>query len=363
MLIDRAEVLVRAGKGGDGCVSFRREKFIPRGGPDGGDGGDGGGVYAVADPNVETLLDFQSRYHWYASNGQPGMGRNCTGKKGESLTLMLPIGTLIYDKETGILIKDLSEPGVQVCLAEPGKGGRGNARFARSDHQTPREFERGTPGQERILQLDLKLIADVGIVGLPNAGKSTLLSRLTHAKPKIADYPFTTLQPQLGIVELSGLRRFVMADIPGLIEGAHDGAGLGDEFLRHIERTRVLLHIVDVAGDQTGVDPVEAYRVIRRELAEYSAALADKPEVVVANKIDLTGGREAADALAKAIGKAVRPISAVTGAGLKELPEAVWKLVTEARQPEPEVAVDVQTDGGNAEDQSQRPPHLRSLST
>jgi GTPase len=362
MLIDRAEILVRGGKGGDGCVSFRREKFVPRGGPDGGDGGDGGGVYAVADPNVETLLDFQSRYHWFAANGQPGMGRNCTGKKGESLTLKLPVGTLIYDKETGILIKDLSEPGIQVCLAEPGTGGRGNARFARSDHQTPREFERGTAGQERILFLDLKLIADVGIVGLPNAGKSTLLSRLTHARPKIADYPFTTLQPQLGIVELPGLRRFVMADIPGLIEGAHDGAGLGDEFLRHVERTRLLLHVVDVAGSLSGVEPLEAYRVIRRELSEYSPALGEKPEIVVANKIDLTGGREAANELAGAIGKDVWPISAVTGAGLRELPELLWRRLLELKQggeSEGELVAEPEGTGG----EPALPPHLRSATT
>ena len=238
MLIDRAEIYVAGGKGGDGCVSFRREKYVPQGGPDGGDGGHGGSVYAAATAGVDTLLDFTGRHHWTADNGQPGMGKDRTGRSAQDLVLELPPGTLIYDRDTGVLIKDLCEPGVRVCIAEGGKGGRGNARFARADHRVPREFEEGTPGVERWLRLELKLIADVGLVGLPNAGKSTLLSRLSRARPKIADYPFTTLQPQLGIVALSDDRRFVLADIPGLIEGAHEGAGLGDEFLRHIERTR-----------------------------------------------------------------------------------------------------------------------------
>jgi len=332
MLIDHAEILVRAGKGGDGCLSFRREKFVPKGGPDGGDGGDGGAVFAVADTNVETLLDFQSRYHWIAGNGQPGSGRNCSGRKGDSLTLKLPVGTLIFDRDTDVLIKDLSVAGEQVCIAEAGMGGRGNARFARADHQTPREFDRGTPGQERIVRLELKLIADVGLVGLPNSGKSTLLSRLTHARPKIADYPFTTLKPQLGIVELTGQRRFVLADIPGLIEGAHSGAGLGDEFLRHIERTRVILHLVDVGSEQTGKAPLEAYRIVRNELALYSAALADKPEIIVATKVDLTDGREAADTLSREIGREVWPISAVAGHGLAPVVERLWTLVNESKQ-------------------------------
>ncbi len=333
MLIDRAEIQVRAGKGGDGCMSMRREKFVPKGGPDGGDGGDGGGVFAEVDPNVETLLDFQSRYHWFARNGQPGAGKKMTGRNGESLTLRLPSGTLIYDKETGVLLKDLTAPGDRICLAEPGRGGRGNARFARADHQTPREFEKGTPGQERTLCLELKLIADIGLIGLPNAGKSTLLSRLTHAKPKIADYPFTTLSPQLGIVELSGQRRLVLADLPGLIEGAHEGSGLGDEFLQHIERTRVVAHVVDVGTDLSERGALEAYHIIRNELAAYSPELARKPELLIANKTDLTGGCDRAAALGREAGVAVHAVSAVTGVGLETLVELLWQLVGKVKKP------------------------------
>lgn len=333
MLIDRAEIYVRAGKGGDGCVSFRREKFIPKGGPDGGDGGDGGTVYAVATPGVDTLLDFAGRHHWIARNGQPGMGKKMAGRKAEDLEMPLPSGTLIYDRDSGILIKDLSTPGERVVIAQGGKGGRGNARFARPAHQTPREFEEGTPGQERWLRLELKLIADVGIVGLPNAGKSTLLSRLSKARPKIADYPFTTLQPQLGIMELSGHRRLVIADIPGLIEGAHEGAGLGDAFLRHIERTRVILHLVDVGDEYAVMPPLEAYRAVVNELGKYSAELSAKPELVAASKSELSGGDEAATELAAAIHKQVLPISAVTGKGLNALAERLWTLVRSIETP------------------------------
>lgn len=331
MLVDRAEIYVRGGNGGHGCLSFRREKFIPKGGPDGGDGGNGGNVLAVAAPEVETLLDFAGRHHWIATNGQPGQGKNMTGRSAGDLTLELPVGTLVYDRETGVLIKDLSPAGETVCLAEGGKGGRGNARFATPTHQTPREAEDGTPGRERWLKLELKLIADVGIVGLPNAGKSTLLSRLSRAHPKIADYPFTTLRPQLGTVELSDHRRFILADIPGLIEGAHEGAGLGDDFLRHIERTRAILHLVDVGSEYAELSPVEAYRVVRTELGKYGQALVGKEELVVANKIDVTGGGEAAKELAAAIGKEVLPISAVTGKGVPILAERLWSLVQAAR--------------------------------
>ncbi|MCH7884864.1 MAG: GTPase ObgE [Planctomycetes bacterium] len=331
MLVDRAEIYVRAGKGGNGCVSFRRERFIPKGGPDGGDGGDGGGVYAEAAPGVDTLLDFGSRHHWIAKDGRPGRGKDCSGRGGEPLILKLPPGTLIYDRDSGVLIKDVTTIGERICLAEPGKGGRGNTRFARADHQTPREAEPGTPGQERWLRLELKLIADVGIVGLPNAGKSTLLSRLSRARPKIADYPFTTLQPQLGIAELSDHRRLVLADIPGLIEGAHKGTGLGDEFLRHIERTRLILHVVDVGTGVEQTPPAKAYQTIRSELAQYSPELAAKEELVVGNKIDLTGGPESALALAEAIGKAVLPVSAVAGLGLPTMLETLWSRVQHAR--------------------------------
>ncbi len=336
MLIDRAEIYIRAGKGGDGCVSFLREKYTPKGGPDGGHGGDGGGVYAVADSAIETLLDFAGRHHWRAKNGQPGMGKNMTGKAGVDLIIGLPAGTLIYDRDTDILIKDLSTVGEQICVARGGIGGKGNIAFATPTNQVPREFEKGTEGQERWLRLELKLIADVGFVGLPNAGKSTLLSRLSKARPKIASYPFTTLRPQLGIAELSDDRRIVIADIPGLIQGAHDGAGLGDEFLRHIERTRAILHIIDVGSDLATMPPLESYKAIRNELSRYSEKLANTPEIIAANKIDLTGGSEAADELEQALGKKVLRISAVAGKGLPQLMEALWSLVkTEKISPEP----------------------------
>lgn len=331
LLVDQAEIYIRAGKGGDGCLSFRREKYIPKGGPDGGDGGDGGDVYAIAYRGVDTLLDFAGRHHWVADNGQPGMGKNKSGKRGDDLLVKLPLGTMIYDRETKLLLKDLTTIDEPVCIARAGKGGRGNARFARATHQTPQEFERGTPGEERWLRLELKLMADVGIVGLPNAGKSTLLSRLSKARPKIADYPFTTLQPQLGIVELSGHRRFVLADIPGIIEGAHAGAGLGGAFLRHIERTRVLLHVIDVGSELTPMAPMEAYKTIRSELAKKSPELAAKPEIIAANKIDLTAGEGAAAELAAAIGRPVLPISAVAGKGLQRLTETMWSFVQETK--------------------------------
>ena len=338
MLADQADIYVRSGKGGDGCVSFRREKFIPKGGPDGGDGADGGSVRVVATPGVETLLDFKGRHHWIAENGQPGLGKNMTGRQGTDLILRLPIGTLLFDRDTDVLIKDLSDFHTPVVVARGGKGGRGNTHFARPDHQTPREFEPGTPGEERWLRLELKLLADVGIVGLPNAGKSTLLSRLSKARPKIADYPFTTLKPNLGIVELSDHRRFVMADIPGLVQGAHEGAGLGDAFLKHIERTRAILHIVDVGSQYAPLPPADAYRTLRTELTKYSSELARKAEVIAANKIDLTDGDEAARALAEAIGKKVLPISAVSGKGLQQLAEALWALVSHSKKAAPAAA-------------------------
>ena len=347
MIADQAEIYVRAGNGGHGCVSFRREKYIPKGGPDGGDGGDGGHVYAVARHHVETLLDFNSRHHWVAGNGQPGMGKQMTGRGGDDIVLELPLGTLIYDRDSDVLIKDLNEPDEPVRLVEGGKGGRGNVHFKRADHQVPREAEPGTPGQERWLRLELKLMADVGLVGLPNAGKSTLLSRLSKAHPRIAGYPFTTLKPQLGICELPGHRRFVMADIPGLIEGAHQGAGLGDAFLKHIERTRMILHVIDVGDPHAATDPAKAYHTIRHELSQYSPHLAGKEEIIVANKIDITDGDIGATLLAEEIGKPVFQISAVAGTGLTQLAEAVWSTLHEEEEPE------------EPEPELPQPPHRR----
>ncbi|MCC7293470.1 MAG: GTPase ObgE [Phycisphaerales bacterium] len=348
MFVDSAEIYVRAGRGGHGCMSFRREKYVPRGGPDGGDGGNGGHVFLLASEGVETLLDFSGKHHWIAENGAPGAGKNCTGRSGEDLIIRLPPGTLVYDRDTGVQLIDLKEVGQQVCIAVAGRGGKGNRKFATPTHRAPREAEEGQPGQERWLRLELKLIADVGLVGLPNAGKSTLLSRLSRATPKIADYPFTTLSPQLGIVELSDHRRFVLADIPGLIEGAHEGAGLGDAFLRHIERTRVMVHMIDVGTDIGGPSAVETYHLIRRELEAYSTVLGRKRELIVANKIDLTGGEEAARALAEALGREVFAISAATGRQSQALKERIWRLLEEARAEEAETPRDeVNAPGGD----------------
>ncbi len=324
MFIDEAEIYVKAGDGGNGCASFRREKFIPKGGPDGGDGGDGGNVILQVDDSINTLMDFKGHYHWNAKRGQDGTGKNMYGKKGEDLIVKVPLGTIIYDKETCLLLKDLSEPDQRVCVARGGHGGKGNKKFATATNQTPRLAESGKPGEERYLKLELKLIADVGLVGLPNAGKSTLLSRVSAARPKIASYPFTTLQPYLGIVELPGFRRFVVADIPGLIEGAHKGQGLGNEFLRHIERTRVILHLVDIATAD-GSDAVANYHTIRNELSQHSEKLADKHEVVVASKMDLNPDDDIIKDFEKAAGKKVYPISSVTGQGLKDLCEFLWQ--------------------------------------
>ena len=332
--IDEAEICVRSGKGGDGCVSFRREKYVPKGGPDGGDGGDGGSVYLEADPQMSTLVDFTGHHHWTAENGRPGMGANCSGKKGEDELVKVPTGTLVFDRDNGLLLRDLSIDGDRVCVARGGIGGKGNARFATSTHQAPREFEPGTPGEERWLRLELKLIADVGVVGLPNAGKSTLLSRVSKAKPKIADYPFTTLVPNLGIVSLSGFRRFVMADVPGLVEGAHDGIGLGDQFLRHIERTRVIVHLIDLFPLEGNPTPAEAYRTIRNELESYSPTLASKPELVVANKLDLAGKTDPPELaeLAAELDCEVLGISGVSGRGLDPLTNRIWDLLEANRE-------------------------------
>ncbi|UCG47440.1 MAG: GTPase ObgE [Phycisphaerales bacterium] len=334
MFIDQAKIWVKAGDGGHGCVSFRREKFIPKGGPDGGDGGKGGDVYFEAVGNLDTLLDFAGKHHWQAQNGRPGSGANKHGASGEDLTIRVPPGTLIYDTDLDLLLKDINEVGAKVRVCRAGRGGKGNKAFATATNQTPRYAEPGKPGQERNLRLELKLIADVGLVGMPNAGKSTLISRCSAARPKIADYPFTTIEPVLGIVELPGFRRFVMADIPGLIEGAHAGAGLGHEFLRHIERTTLLVHILDIMPPD-GSDPVENYRAIMNELRLHSRVLSQKAEVVVLNKIDLDPDGKIVEDLKRRLKKDVHTISAVTGQGVRDLTEALWQKVKEMKGPAP----------------------------
>ena len=322
MFIDEATIIVRGGDGGRGCCAFRRESYVPRGGPAGGNGGDGGSVYLEADPQLSTLTDLTNQALYAAAHGRPGSGSDRRGRNGEALTVRVPPGVLIRDEETGDLLRDLTEPGGSVCVARGGRGGRGNKAFATATNRAPRNFEEGEKGEERRLALELKLIADVGLVGFPNAGKSTLLSRVSAARPRIAAYPFTTLAPQLGIVGLPGYRTLVMADLPGLIEGAHEGVGLGDQFLRHIERTRVICHLVDVAGDSQA-PAAERYAAIRAELEAYSPVLAAKAEVVVATKMDITGAADKAEALSRGIGRPVLRISAVTGHGLPQLLSAL----------------------------------------
>jgi GTP-binding protein len=330
MFIDEAKIRIKGGDGGHGCVSFRREKFLPKGGPDGGDGGRGGNVYFEAVQNLDTLRDFVGKHHWRAKNGGHGKGSNKHGANGEDLIIKVPPGTLIYDEDLNILLKDFDTIGLKVRVCLGGRGGTGNKAFATATNQAPRIATKGKKGQERNIKLVLKLIADVGLVGLPNAGKSTLISRCSAARPKIADYPFTTTEPVLGIVELSDFRRFVMADIPGLIEGAHQGAGLGLEFLKHIERTTIIVHILDIMPTD-GSEPVENYYAIRHELEKYSDALSQKQEIVVANKIDLNPDENIPEQLKKKLNKAVYAISAVTGQGIKELCEALWKMVKQTK--------------------------------
>ena len=327
MFIDEANIYVRAGDGGHGCVSFRREKFLPNGGPDGGDGGRGGSVVFVADPNKNTLSDFAGRHHWRAEKGKPGSGARKSGKSGQDLLVEVPPGTIVHDLDLGLAIADLDEPGKQITIAQGGRGGKGNFHFKSSTHQAPRESEAGGVGQERNLRLELKLIADVGLAGFPNAGKSTMLAALSQARPKVGDYPFTTLEPSLGIVELDVNRTLTIADIPGLIEGAAAGAGLGHDFLKHIDRCRAILHLVDLYP--TGRDPVEDYRAIRRELEAFSPKLAAKPEVVAVNKIDLLpGDDETVAAFRAAVAPVpVFPVSGATREGVRPMLEALWKLV------------------------------------
>jgi GTP-binding protein len=327
MFVDEAKIHVKAGDGGAGCVSFRREKYIPKGGPDGGDGGDGGSIVFVADVNKNTLLDFAGRHHWKAERGQAGMGQKMYGKSGNDLLLYVPVGTMIFDLDQSILLADLDEPAKQAVIARGGKGGRGNWHFKSSTNQTPRYAEPGTDGQERNLRLELKLIADVGLVGMPNAGKSTLLSVVSKARPKIADYPFTTLDPQLGIAEVGSDRRIVIADIPGLIEGAQHGAGLGHAFLKHIERTKVIVHLLDMFP-MDGSDPAENYRKIRGELQAFSPELAHKKELVVANKMDLATDDGAIDKLRDELSDVeILAISGATRQGIDNMLEELWRML------------------------------------
>src|SRR5918993_1143265 len=338
MFVDEVDILVEAGHGGAGAMSFRREKFVPRGGPDGGDGGKGGSVYAVASPHINTLIAFRYNREFRARRGGHGEGSNRTGKDAPDVELEVPVGTLIYQKsedpdEPPAVIGDLVEPGQRVLLAQGGIGGRGNSRFVSSTNRAPRRFEEGLPGETKQLQLHLKLLADVGLVGYPNAGKSTLISRISAARPKIADYPFTTLVPNLGVVSLSGDRTFVVADVPGLIEGAHAGKGLGDRFLKHLDRTKVLIHLVDASG-ASGRDPIHDFETIQRELAAFSPELAAKPQIVAATKMDAVADPAGVDALGAHVTAHDLPflrISAVTGEGLVELQEAIWRHLSDAK--------------------------------
>jgi len=339
MFVDEVTIQVSGGTGGDGCRSFRREKYVPRGGPDGGDGGDGGSVWLEADPDVNTLLEYRYRRQFRAERGRHGQGANRTGRSGNDLVLKVPVGTLVHDRDRVLRLADLDAPAARFRVAEGGRGGRGNARFASSVNRAPTRVEEGRPGEDREVRLELKLLADVGLVGLPNAGKSTLISRISAARPKIADYPFTTLVPNLGVVDRGDYRSFVVADIPGLIEGAHQGAGLGHRFLRHVERCRLILHLVDPI-DPTH-DPIDAIRTIRQELRRYDENLAAKPEILVITKLDAAPDRaqvERIRASAARSGTEVLEISAVTGAGLAELTRRVGEALDVLRaQPAPEV--------------------------
>lgn len=332
--VDQARIFVRAGSGGSGAVAFRREKFVPKGGPSGGDGGDGGSVIVRVDGGLSTLLDFRYKREYQAPSGDPGANKDRYGHAGGDLVLRVPPGTQVYDDDANTLLADLREPDETFVAALGGKGGRGNIHFATSTDRAPRKSEPGLPGEERNLRLDLKLLADVGLLGFPNVGKSSLISRISAARPKIADYPFTTLAPNLGMVQLSDERSFVVADIPGLIEGAHKGTGLGDRFLRHLERTRVLIHLLEVSSTP-GRTPLKDYETLNRELALYDPELAARPQIVALNKIDLpdvkTGFKRLAAPFAKR-GIAVMAVSAATGAGLTELLEEAWRQITVARK-------------------------------
>lgn len=335
MFIDRVKIRIKAGSGGNGVTAFRREKFVPRGGPSGGDGGRGGDVWLEADEGLNTLLHLRYNPEHKAERGKHGEGSNRAGKDGQGVTVRVPVGTQIFDAETEELLFDFTEAGQQYLAAKGGKGGWGNAHFATPVRRAPRFHYDGRPGEEKELQLELKLIADVGLVGFPNAGKSTLISVISAAKPKIADYPFTTLEPNLGVVDLGDFNTFVVADIPGLIEGASEGAGLGDRFLRHVERTKLILHLVDVSS-MSGRDPVEDYEIINRELTNYNEDLGRRPQVVVATKLDALDEPERLESLKERAARDDKPfleISSVAGKGIKELIKIVQSSLEEMDEP------------------------------
>jgi GTP-binding protein len=336
MFVDRVELFVKGGDGGRGMACFRREKYVPKGGPDGGDGGDGGSVVIRADANADNLAGLTMKKHWKAGNGEPGQGKKCAGADAEDIVLLVPPGTIVRDRDHGNIIKDLVEVGQEVVVARGGKGGRGNCHFKSATNRTPRQFEPGEEGEERWISLELKVIADAGLVGFPNAGKSTLLSRLSRATPEIAPYPFTTKHPNLGIVT-AGDHGFVLADLPGLIEGAARGVGLGHEFLRHVERTRILIHLVEPFPSD-GRDPVANYHAIRKELRDYIVPLDGKPEVVCVSKAELTGAEEVRDRLAADLGREVLLFSAVTGQGLSTLVNRVTRMIADIKRAEAEEA-------------------------
>ncbi len=339
MLIDQATIFVRGGRGGDGALSFRREKYIPKGGPDGGDGGDGGDVILIGDSHTATLLALARNPHLRAKHGEHGMGKSMHGADGDDFEAKVPLGTLVFDNETGERLADISDHAQRVVVAQGGRGGLGNEHFKSATNQTPRETTPGEPGEEKTLRLELKLIADVGLIGMPNAGKSTLLRAISRATPKVADYPFTTLSPHLGIAELSAERRLIFADIPGLIEGAAKGAGLGHDFLRHIERTSVLVHVLDIAPVD-GTDPAANYETIRKELFDYSPELAEKKEIIALNKVDLLPEDEREERIRTVTNRLALPdneqpitTSGATSEGIRDLLEACWVAAKSESQP------------------------------
>ena len=352
MFIDRARIQVKAGDGGDGMSSFRREKFVPKGGPSGGDGGRGGDVVFIVDNNVNTLLDFRYKRKFVAKNGDNGQTKNCYGQKAEPLYIKVPPGTIIKDEESGEVLADLTEVGQETVIVRGGRGGRGNARFVSSINRSPTFSEKGEPGEGRSLVLELKLLADVGLVGYPSVGKSSLVSMVSAARPEIAEYHFTTLVPVLGVVSLGPEHSFVIADIPGLIEGAHEGVGLGHDFLRHVERTKIIVHVVDVSGIE-GRDPIEDYQRINKELKLYNERLANRPQIVAANKMDLPEAQENYQRFKEFIeseGKEIFPISAATNEGLKELMIRVSKALDDyVEEPEAVAEVKVYEDSAEAD--------------